>query len=161
MEIGKVGAQRLLGDFFGEIDKSGINRDTVKERSVLADDVYTAVTQQEVMASINSNPLSVPNNSLSANAGLFDCDDYALQLKSSMMALYRQRALASNDRVYPPAVGMVFSKSHALNIVICELEENRFEIFLIDQSQSSPVFINEPEQSKEALGTQPVQFIYM
>jgi hypothetical protein len=162
MELKKDKIYKLLRDFFQRISGSGIKIiPDVYGRSVLADDVYNTVTQQEVMASINSNPLLVPNHSLSANEELFDCDDRALQLKASMMALYRQRALASNNRGYPPAIGMVFSMSHVLNIVVCEAANDGFEVFLIDPSQSSPAFINEPEQSAKALGTLPIQFIYI
>jgi hypothetical protein len=161
MEISNEIIPRLLRDFFKKIPDSGIKTITnAKRRSVIVDNTYSPVTQSEILEIIKSNPLLVPNSQVTVNNELSDCDDYALQLKASTTALYRQRMLA-NDRLFPPAVAIVITQSHALNLVITESEGGDPTPSIIDPSETEPIFLDDPKQGSHALGILPIKLIYI
>jgi hypothetical protein len=162
MEIMKDSLPKIIRDFFKKIPDSGIQSipDAI-ERSVIVDNIYSTTNQTELLGIISANPLLVPHDQMSANIELLDCDDYALQLKASITALYRQKMVATNSPIYPPAVGIVITQNHALNLMISETETGSREVYLIDPSSDSPTFINDPEQSAQALKMLPIKMIYI
>ena len=162
MEITKDSLPTLIRDFFNKIPDSGIKSiSSARRRSVVVDNLYTSVKETELFEAIRSNPLLVPRLPLNANNELIDCDDYALQLKASITALYRQKMLVTNISIFPPAVGIVITQNHALNIAICESEGGGPEVFIIDPSESSPILMNDPKVSAKALKILPVNMIYI
>ncbi|MFQ2301072.1 hypothetical protein ACK32U_15105 [Aeromonas dhakensis] len=151
----------LLRDFFKAIPDSGIKTiPNANKISRVVDNIYSTVTKSEIINTIKTNPLFIVNNSLPKNAEIADCDDYALQLKSSITSLYRARSKIGN-MLAPPAVGIVITQNHALNIVLCQTSENSYELFLIDPSSENPQFINDIENSLLALKTLPISLIYI
>ena len=162
MEIPSESIKQLLEDFFAEIPDSGIESEVdVDERSVIVDSFYTPVTEAEVFEVLRTNPLLVPPQTDHSPGELFDCDDYALQFKASITALYRQKKLVGNIELHPPAVGIVISQKHALNIGVFEAESDEPRIFIIDPSAPVPVMLKDPQSSIEALKMPPIKLIYI
>lgn len=162
MEISKDSLPKLIRDFFKKIPDSGIKSiSNARRRSVIVDNIYSTTSQAELLGVIKTNPLLVPYSQRSDNNELVDCDDFALQLKASITALYRQKMLTTNLPIFPPAVGIVVSQNHALNLMISNTETGSIEIYLIDPSSDSPTFINDAEQSAEALKMLPIDMIYI
>jgi hypothetical protein len=162
MEINKDSLPKLIRDFFKQIPDSGIKSlPDARKRTIIVDNKYITTSRTELLEVIRTNPLLVPGAQTNENDELTDCDDYALQLKTSITALYRQRKVTTNEQIYPPAVGVVLSQNHALNLVIIESETGSSEIYLIDPSIDSPTFINEPGQIAQALKLLPIKNIYI
>lgn len=151
----------LLCDFFKAIPYCGITDLALTEEfSVLVDDVYCTLKKTEIMSMLNSSPLLVGSAEISDNSDLFDCDDYALQLKASLTALFRAKRLLA-DTIYPPAIGIVITQNHALNIVLCESNNSDLEIFLVDASLDTPKMVSNPSASSVLLRTLPIKLIYI
>lgn len=162
MELRKDILPKLIRDFFKKIPDSGIKSLTdARKRTIIVDNMYSTTSQTELLEVIRANPLLVPGAQRNEDDELVDCDDYALQLKTSITALYRQKKIATNEQIYPPAVGIVISQNHALNLMILESETGSGEIYLIDPSSDSPTFTNDPEQSAQVLKLLPIKSIYI
>lgn len=162
MNITKGKIPILIRDFFKEISDSGISSiPNVTRRSIIVDNQYSLVSKDEIMGVIKSNPLMITSSLIAGNNELFDCDDYALQLKALITALYRQRFLSGNAALFPPAIGIVITQSHAINLIITKSQNGRPILSLIDPSESSPAFLDNPSQSLQALKTLPVAMIYI
>lgn len=151
----------LLRDFFKKIPDSGIKTlPNLHKLSRVVDNNYSIITKSEVINTIKTNPLFIINNSLPKNAEIADCDDYALQLKSAITSLYRAKSKIGNV-LAPPAVGIVITQDHAVNIVICQTTENSYEVLLIDPSNDSPQFVSDVESLLTVLKKLPISLIYI
>ena len=107
---------------------------------------------------LNTHPMLIsPPDHLASE--LNDCDDYALQFKAAFAATYRQRALMTQSPLKPPAVGMVITQSHVVNIVLTKGSDNKPKAFLIDPMVHSPKLIDDPDQCTSCLKS-TVNFIY-
>lgn len=160
MEITKETFPMVIRDFFKKIPDSGIKTIlNARRKSIIVDNKYSAVSQNEILGIIKSNPLLVANSQMDENNELNDCDDYALQLKALTTALYRQRML-SDGTLFPPAVGIVITQNHALNLVITE-SEGGVKLSIIDPSETEPRFIDDPSQCLQAMKTLPIAMIYI
>jgi len=161
MDLTPESVKSLIFGFFSKIEYSGIESvDQANDIACLVDDVYTTVKQSEVIGTIKASPLLVGVAESLDGTELFDCDDYALQLKASLTALYRTKR-KTDDRIQPPAIGIIVSKSHALNVVICESTDNKPSLFLIDPSVKYPKLMSDPDSAATLLQTLPVVLIYM
>lgn len=161
MEISKDSLIPLVRDFFSAIPDSGIKTIPDAERiSTLADNSYSALQKSDIVSTLKSNPLLVSAAESSNNSELFDCDDYALQLKASLTGLFRTKRL-SNKIIAPPAVGIIITQNHALNIVFCESSNASPELFLVDPSLKSPKLVSESPAASNLLKTLPVKLIYI
>lgn len=162
MEITKESIPNMLRDFFKTIPDSGITTIThAMKRSIVVDNKYSPVSQKEILGIIKSNPLLVASSLVDANDELIDCDDYALQLKALATTLYRQRMLSGSVTLFPPAIGIIITQNHALNLVVTESKESNPELSLIDPSEKSPRFLNNPAQCAQALKILPIAMIYI
>ena len=160
MEITKEALPMVFRDFFKMVPDSGITSiSNARRRSVIVDNKYSAVTRNEILEIIKTNPLLVPNTQPNETNELNDCDDYALQLKALTTALYRQRMLAG-EVLFPPAVGIVVTQNHALNLVITA-SQKELELSIIDPSETNPTFLNDPAQCQQVLKTLPISIIYI
>jgi hypothetical protein len=162
MQISKDRAPRLILDFFKEIPGSGIRSISfAKRKSVIVDNAYDTVSKSEVKRIIETNPLIVPPIQSQTNLEIADCDDYALQLKASLTALNRQKMISTGTIVLPPAIGIVITQNHVVNLVICGNTADTTGIFLIDPSMQKPTLVNDPAESASLLKTLPVKIIYL
>lgn len=162
MQISKDKIPRLVSDFFKKIPDSGINSITsARQKSVLVDNTYSLVFKNEIQNIIRTNPLIVPPIENHVNLEISDCDDYALQLKASLTALYRQNMINSGKIIMPPAIGIVITQNHAINIVLCRGSENSSKIFLIDPNEKNPVLTDDSEESASLLKTLPIRLLYL
>lgn len=161
MDVTNENLIQLIHDFFGVIPDCGIKNLTDARRiSVIVDNSYSTLKKGEIISTLKSTPLLAGEAELSNNSELFDCDDYALQLKATLTGLYRTKRLLTG-MIAPPAVGIVITQNHALNIVVCESNGANPEIFLVDPSVKSPKLIGDPSASLELLKTLPVSLIYL
>lgn len=164
MEISNETVAEALLAFFRSIPDCGIaSKPDVFTRCRIVDNVYQPVKQQEVLEIIRTNPSMVLHAGASGSSELTDCDDYALQLKATLTGLYRNKLLAGEDVVFPPAIGIVLTQNHALNLIICEsaVSDHGVEVLLIDPSEAQPRFSSDPTSSQSALQTLPVSLIYI
>ena len=163
MDVSKKDLPSLIANFFCQIKNCGIkNQREALIKSTLVDNSYSVLKKTDIANMLKSNLLLIGQAESLINSDLFDCDDYALQLKSSLTALFRtQRLLSSNSSIFPPAVGIVITQNHAINIVICESINNKPEVFLIDASLASPKLIDDPLDSARLLKTMPISLIYI
>jgi hypothetical protein len=161
MDVSKDSLIPLLRDFFKAIPDCGIKTLVDTRRvSVLVDNTYSVLKKAEIMGMLKSSPLLAGAAEGSENSELFDCDDYALQLKASLTALFRTKRLLVR-MVAPPAIGVVITQNHALNIVLCESNDAGSEILLVDPSLKSPKMVSDPSASSELLKTLPISLIYI
>jgi hypothetical protein len=98
----------------------------------IVDGAYSKVSVSDVQAVVQTNPLLQYVESLGQEIN--DCDDYSLQFKGALTALYRQRMHATQQVINPPAVGMIFTENHALNIIIGADDQ----VYLFDTMTASP-----------------------
>jgi len=161
MDVSNDSLIPLLLDFFKAIPDCGI-RDLadIKRVSILVDNTYSSLKKAEVMSMLKSNLLLIGEAEAIDNSELFDCDDYALQLKASLTALYRTKRLQT-ETVSPPAVGIVITQNHAVNIVLCESSTSELEILLVDPSIKTPKMVSDASASAQLLRTLPISLIYM
>lgn len=161
MEISKDSLIPLIRDFFSAIPSSGIvTLPDTRRISALVDNSYSALKKSDIIGTLKSNPLLAGAAESFNDSELFDCDDYALQLKASLTGLFRTRRL-SIKTISPPAVGIVITQNHALNIVFCESSNASPELFLVDPSLKSPKLVSESSASSNLLKTLPVSLIYI
>lgn len=161
MDIPKDNLIPLLRDFFRPIPDCGINNlADIRRVSILVDNIYSPLKKTEITSTLKSNPLLSGDAEATDKSELFDCDDYALQLKSSLTALYRSMRRSGNS-VSPPALGVVITQNHALNIVLCETGNARLAFFLVDPSLKSPRMVSDPSASLELLKVLPISLIYI
>lgn len=162
MQISREVIPRLILNFFNEIPDSGIQEiDVAEARSLRVDNAYKTVSKSEVKRVIETNPLIVPPIQNQPNPDIADCDDYALQLKASLTALNRQKMISTGKIILPPAIGIVITQDHVINLVICGNTADTIGVFLIDPSMQKPKLVNEPDESALLLKTLPVRIIYM
>jgi len=162
MEISREVIPRLILNFFNLIPDSGIQEiDVAEARSLRVDNSYKTVSKSEVKRVIETNPLIVPPIQNQTNPDIADCDDYALQLKASLTALNRQKMISTGKIILPPAIGIVITQNHVVNLVICGNTADTIGVFLIDPSMQKPKLVDDPDESALLLKTLPVRIIYM
>lgn len=150
----------LLYRFFREIPETGLTtKSAVRKKSLIVDNLYSLVDKEILKSVVIGNPLLNFPASMQGQEVL-DCDDYALQLKAAMNSLGRQSVL-SGELVYPPAVGMVITQNHALNIVVTKWGENGKRVFLIDTMVESPKLEANKDACRSLLKLMPIKFIYI
>jgi hypothetical protein len=103
----------------------------------------------------------VPPIQNQTNPDIADGDDYALQLKASLTALNRQKMISTGKIILPPAIGIVITKNHVVNLIICGNTADTISVFLIDPSMQKPTLVNDPDESALLLKTLPVKIIYL
>ena len=162
MDISKDSVQRFIYTFFKTIPNSGIRTlNQAGRKSILVDNVYSCVAKTEIENILQTNPLLIPPIQNQENPEIADCDDYALQLKASLTVLYRQKMISTGQIIYPPAVGIVITQNHALNIVICESLPDSQGIYLVDPSMREPYLTENVEESVSLLKILPINTIYL
>jgi len=162
MEISREVIPRLILNFFNLIPDSGIQEiDVAEARSLRVDNSYKTVSKSEVKRVIETNPLIVPPIQNQTNPDIADCDDYALQLKASLTALNRQKMISTGKIILPPAIGIVITQNHVVNLVICGNTADTIGVFLNDPSMQKPKLVDDPDESALLLKTLPVRIIYM
>ncbi|MCG7540950.1 hypothetical protein [Pseudoalteromonas sp. OF7H-1] len=130
-------------DFFKALNLTANNgKYEFYAKMFIVDDLYSQVNPLDIQAVVRTNPLLQYVESLGQEIN--DCDDYALQFKGALTALYRQRMHAQRQVINPPAVGMVFTENHALNIVIGTDDQ----VYLFDTMTAAPSLIG--LENKEA-----------
>lgn len=150
----------LLYRFFREITETGFNSLTAVRKNILiVDNAYQLVDKDLLRSVIIANPLLNFPATMQGQEVL-DCDDYALQLKTSMNSLNRQSIL-SGQAAYPPAIGMVITQNHALNVVISKWGENGKRVFLIDTMSESPKLVSNKDECRSLLKLMPIKFVYI
>lgn len=150
----------LLYRFFREIPETGLtSKSAVRKKSLIVDNVYDLVNKEILRSVVIGNPLLSFPVAMQGQEVL-DCDDYALQLKAAMNSLGRNRML-SGETVYPPAVGMVITQNHALNIVVTKWGESGKRVFLIDTMEESPKLESNKDACRSLLKLMPIKFIYI
>jgi hypothetical protein len=149
----------LLHRYFREIPEAGFSSLTaVRKKSLIVDNVYELVDKDTLNSVVVANPLlSYPANMQGQE--VLDCDDYSLQLKASMNSLNRQRVLAG-QATYPPAVGMVITQNHALNVIISRWGESGKRVFVIDTMLESPKLVSNKDECRTLLKLMPIKFVY-
>tara|TARA_R110000868_G_scaffold17494_8_gene76674 strand:+ start:804 stop:1295 length:492 start_codon:yes stop_codon:yes gene_type:complete len=129
-------------------------------RLVIVDGRYSSIEITTIEAMLISNPLlqSVP-----IGQEINDCDDFALQVKSSITSLVRQRAVQQHATLFPPAVGILLTPRHALNIIICHQDNDptNFGVFLLDAMKPGKGLISSPKEAKELMLQPEISLIYI
>lgn len=126
---------------------------------MLLDDCYSPISRDEILTLAKRNPL--PALPCAAKTQITDCDDYALQLKAVAAALYRQLSFAGRAEPVPPAVAIVISQNHAVNIFIEQDAQGKNSIWVIDTSTPGLPITNDPAQAARMMKKPPVKLIYM
>lgn len=162
MQISKDEIPRLIFDFFRAIPDSGIQRiSDARRKSIIVDNAYSFVSKVEINTIVKTNPLILPPIQDQDTPEIADCDDYALQLKASLTALYRQKMISTGKMILPPAIGIVITQNHALNLAICKAPQNTPSIFLIDPSLQKAFLTNDVDKSISLLKKLPVHIVYL
>ena len=162
MRISRERVPRLILDFFKAIPGSGITSISIaKRKSVRVDNAYNTVPKSDVKKVIETNPLIMPPIQGQTNPEIADCDDYALQLKASLTALNRQKMISTGKIILPPAIGIVITQNHVVNLVVCGNSAEKVGIFLIDPSMQKPKLVNDSAEVASTLKTLPVKIIYL
>lgn len=159
MDINSDDFLLLIKDFFKDIPDSGIR--TLPQATKICrmvDNVYSLVSIEDVTSVIKYHPL-LNDNKIPANAEILDCDDFAMQLKAALTAFYRTKSVSGNV-MPPPAIGIVITQNHALNLFLSSVNEEK-QIFLIDPSLKIPLPVSELDMATTLLKTLPLTLIYV
>jgi hypothetical protein len=147
-------------DFFSSLGACEISTMAdVRIKVMLVDDVYSPISRDEILALLRGNPLPAPAGD--AKTQITDCDDYALQLKGAAVKLFRQRYCTGAGQPAPPAVAIVISQNHALNLFIEQDAQGANRIWLIDASAPELPITHDPAKAARMLKKPPVKLIYM
>ena len=128
---------------------------------MIVDNAYNTVLKSEVTTTIKTNPLIASPIQGQDNPEIADCDDYALQLKASLTALYRQKMINTGKVILPPAIGIVITQNHVVNLVFWANPDSTVGVFLIDPSVQKPVLVSDSGESAALLKTLPVKMVYL
>lgn len=162
MQISSESVPGLILDFFRQIPDSGIRTiNSAQRKSLRVDNAYSTVPKSDVRKVIETNPLIMPPVQGQTNPEVADCDDYALQLKAALTALNRQKMINTGKVILPPAIGIVITQNHVVNLVVCGNTGDAKSVFLIDPSMQKPTLVNDPTESASLLKTLPVRIIYL
>lgn len=163
MNISKEELFQVFLQFFSSI---GFHREasTLRQKLVMVDNFYRAVDGDDMSAAIQSNPLlQHPPRSTGSSRSLelSDCDDFALQFKASITSLYRHRALYTEEVIPPPAVGILLSKNHALNIIYAKPPNGELGVFMIDTMLENKSPVNDTESCAAIMRRTGLKMIYI
>jgi hypothetical protein len=166
MQIDKVGLKDLLLGFFKKVPDSGIAEiGHLTRRSLLADDVYSPVAFSTVKSIVETNPLLFHFPAPVHGAQIADCDDYAMLVKSLVTSHVRQKYASTGNYQAPPAIGVVFSRSHVVNIMVGKDAQHKLTVKVFDVSNPQVPFINtlteDPVEAAALFGTLPLRWIYI
>ena len=159
-DISPAAVRSLMADFFSSLGEYEVaTMEDIQAKVVLVDDLYCTITADELRTFARGNPLMAPPGA--AKTQITDCDDYALQLKASATAHYRQRFVAGTAAAVSPAVAIVISGNHALNLFIEQNEQGKNSICFIDASSPDLPTTSDPVQAAQMMKQPPVKLIYM
>ncbi|MBN2106910.1 MAG: hypothetical protein JW832_05740 [Deltaproteobacteria bacterium] len=131
----------------------------LKIKVMLVDDWYTPIAKEEILTLARCNLLL--SQPAAAKTQLADRDDSAMQLKSEANALYRHGTYACTAAPVPPAVAIVISQNHALNLFIEQDDQGKNTTWCIDASTPKLPITSDPAQAARMLKKPPVKLIYM
>jgi hypothetical protein len=131
-----------------------------RQVTIMADEEYSTVTRSLIKGMMNTNPLLSPTSAEEVHE-LADCDDFALQFKAGLTARFRQDNLASGIYNPPPAIGIIFTMDHALNVFVTTDGKGGVLAMLADASDPDQPITDDPADAASLLKTLPVRFIYM
>jgi hypothetical protein len=131
----------------------------VKIKVMLVDDWYSPISRDEILTLARENPMLAPP--CAAATQITDCDDYALQLKDGAVNMFRQRYCSGTGQPVPPAVAIVISQNHAVNLFIEQDVQGRNSIWFIDAGTPGPHITHDPSQAAQMMKKPPVKLIYM
>tara|TARA_R110001583_G_scaffold195475_1_gene374037 strand:+ start:162 stop:635 length:474 start_codon:yes stop_codon:yes gene_type:complete len=134
----------LCFNFLNERRLIAEDQTTFYRRMLVTDNVYSHVDMDDLAAVIRTNPLLQYVDRL--HEEINDCDDYALQLKAAMAALYRHRAYSAGQTVYPPAVAIIITEYHALNLIVVN-HEGEYQVYIVDTMMSQPAITQDPTEA--------------
>jgi hypothetical protein len=159
-DISPAEVRNLILDFFSIIGEYEItNMVDVKIKVMLVDDVYSPISRDEILTLARCNLLLTPPGAVKTQ--ITDCDDYVMQLKNEANAMYRQNYFAGRAAPVPPAVAIVISRNHAVNLFIEQDGQGNNTIWFIDASTPELQTTNDPAQAAQMMKLPPVKLIYM
>jgi hypothetical protein len=126
---------------------------------MLVDDWYSPISRAEILTLASGNPMLAPPGA--AKTQITDCDDYALQLKDAAVKMFRQRYCNGTGQPVPPAVAIVISQNHAVNLFIEQDAQGKNSIWFIDASTPGLPITHDPAQAAQMMKKPPVKLIYM
>ncbi len=143
-----------------QVPGSGFRRlPDARQRTLTADDFYGAVPEADVINVLAGIPFLVPVGDV------FDCDDYAMRFKTAMTMLWAQRALAAGRPGPAPAIGILLSHSHAVNVILLDKGDDNAPaniVAVLDPSSTdSRSILTELDEIGAAIGTLPIRGIYL
>ena len=153
--------ERLL-EFFSSLGACEIaTMVDLKIKVMLVDDCYSPISREEILTLARGNPLLAPPGA--AKTQITDCDDYALQLKrcGSTPCIARAVITTAEAAPVPPAVAIVISQNHAVNLFIEQDGQGKNSIWFIDASTPELPITNDPAQAARMMKKPPVKLIYM
>lgn len=131
----------------------------VRIKVILVDDVYRPISHAELCTLARHSLVRAKPGV--AKTQITDCDDSAMQLKSEANALYRESYFSGRTAPVPPAVAIVISQNHAVNLFIEQDSQGKNSIWFIDASTPELLLTNDPAQAAQMLKKPPVKLIYM
>jgi hypothetical protein len=144
--ITKAEMENTLCYFFGDLVGPEF-----PNRMIVADDTYEAADLGWVVDSIRTDPVLAIER---YRSDVFDCDDYALYLKTKV-GLYAQGVL-----LHPLAVGFLFTQRHAFNFSVGDGQA----LSVIDTQSADRRTEGDRSRFESFLGTSRdniIQFIYI
>ncbi len=160
MRLEALSVLNAVTSFFAAIPDSGIDDlPSAQQRSFFADNEYSSVPRARVDEVLRSHPLLVPIGIDPADE-LADCDDFALQLKAALIARARMDNLGSGIYAPPPAVGIIFTMSHALNVVVT-VAHGVPATMVVDASHPDQPMTTDPAEAALLLRLLPIRLIYI
>ncbi len=159
-DISPAKVRSLIADFFSSIGACEVaTMFEVKIKVMLVDDCYRPIKASEILSLARENPLlglsSAPETQIT------DADDYAIKLKDAAAALFRQRYCRGRTAPVSPAVAIVISQNHAVNMFIEEDGQGRNRIRFLDASLPELPVTGVPAMAASMMKQPPVKLIYM
>jgi hypothetical protein len=159
-DISPAAVRSLIADFFSSlVDYEITTMEDVKTKVMLVDDSYSPISGDELRSFARGNPLMAQPGG--AKTQITDCDDYALQLKAAATVQYRQRYFSGTASPLPPAVAIVISQNHVVNLFVEQDGQGKNSIWFIDASTPDMQTTNDPAQAVQMMKKPPVTLIYM
>lgn len=131
-----------------------------RQITIMADEEYSTVTRIQIKGMMSTNPLLSPTSAKPGDE-LVDCDDFALQLKAAVTARARLDNQTTGTYGPPPAIGIIFTMDHALNVFVTTDRNGGIVAMLADASDPDQPITNNPAEATTLLKTLPVRFIYV
>lgn len=159
-DISPAAVRSLIADFFSSIGECEINTMAdVKIKVMLVDDTYSPISGKDILSLARDNPLKLQPGA--PKTQITDCDDYALHLKDTAAKTFRQRYYNGTGHPVPPAVAIVISQNHAVNLFIEQDAQGKNSIRFLDTSTPELSITHVPAQALRMMKQPPVKLIYM